>query len=361
MSSSTSLDQRCEAFKKKVAQRLMLADTEIQQLNDYLLSLKAQFTELTDQKARIDNQIQQDVELKEGLRKKKRIMMQAKLAQLDADAQEQIKVLQNNQARIIGELQAEFEESLSQIQKVDQREIGKLQKRYDKQISELETQLERAEDISNYKDRTVNEDLREEKKSAEIMEEQIAQLQELYRQRQEERAQNLMKSKEQLVDCVRALEEGEEEHRQKMDQLKEKLRTDEKEYYDNVKQLKEQYKRQIPPLRKKVSAREKKFKEIQKKIQTFRTDNNNELQPLVNKHEKVKETLFMVTKTAKIQSEKDTKLVETQQKIENLKIVISDRESVLQKEMNINNDLKQRIVRLQFMKRTRQRRETLNL
>ena len=361
MTSSTSLEQRCEAFRKKVAQRLLLADTEIQQLNDYLLSLKAQFTELTDQKTRIDNQIQQNIELKEGLKKKKRIEMQAKLAKLDSETQEQIKILQNHQALIIEDLQAEFQEKLSKIQNTDQKQISKLERQYEIQINELENQLEKAEDIANYQDTTINEDFVDEKKSAEIMEDQIKQLQDLYKQRQEERAQNLQKSKEQLVDCVRALEEGEEAHRQRMDQLKEKLRTDEQEYYNNMKALKESYKKQIPPLRKKVNAKEKKFKEIQKKIQTFREDNNDKLRPLVNKHERVKEALFRVTKSAKIQSQKDTKLIETHQKIENLKLVINERDSVLQRELSLNNDLKQNIVRLQFLRRTKQRRETLNL
>ena len=361
MTSVNSLDQRCGVFRKKVEQRLMLADTEIQQLNDYLLSLKAQFTELTDQKTRIDNQIQQNIELKEGLKKKKRIEDQARLAQLDSVFQQQIKQLQNTQAHTIEALQADFEASLTKIQQCDAKQMKKLNKQYDIQITELEKQLEKAEEDATYVDKTAKADANDEIESSKVMEDQIQQLQDLYIQKQEERAHSLYVAKEQLVECVRALEQNEEEHRLKLEDLKEKLRSDEEEYYQQVQQIKDTYKRQIPPLKKQVRLKEAQFKEIQKQIQYFKTNNDAKLQPLVNKSERVKETLFRVTKAVKIQQERDTKLIEAQSRVANLKLRIRERESVMQRELDLNNELKQKVCRLQFLKKTKQRREALNI
>ena len=341
----------------------MLSDIQIQQLNDYRASLQAQLTELTDQRARFDNYYQQKIELEEGKKKKRRIAMQAKLAQLDSEQQQIVKEMQNQQAQLIEQMQADFEESLTKIQQMDVKQVKQIEKQYGAVIKDLENKLEKYQETNFNEEEDYDDqesEIRYENKSLAISDEQVEQLQQLIKQKQDERASNLMMSKEQLLQCVKTLEENEEEHRTKMNALKKQLCDEEQEYYHKVMSIKEQSKRILPPLKKLFREREQKFKLLQQKISEFKSESDTKMKPLLLKSEAVREKLTSVTRTTR-QIKPKVDIIDVTSKTNEIKAKIKDREAALKWEQDMNNALKQQICKLQFTKQTISRRRSLKL
>ena len=354
-----SLAKRCEIFKRKVEQNLMVADTQIGQLKDYKLTLDAEIIELKDKLYRLKNHIDQEKEFKNGEKQKRQITKQSKLAQMNSEYQAQVLNMQKQQALLVEAMQKDFEASLDKVQKNGQNESLKLEKTYNQQITLLENQLDKTHDsIDQTKSSSDIERYAEEESNA-IMQERIEQLQQQVKEKQEERAKNLQISRDKLQSCVNKIEEDGKAHQDKIDDLKQQLQKLEENFNDKVKQLKDEYQRTIPKLKKKVKDKQVKYNKIKKEVHNFKETHGEELNKLLQETYKMQSDLSYYQRMSVYQTQTLTMKndVDIQQNIEmnemygELQRELKAKEDQLLKEQNLNNDLKRNISRLQFEKK----------
>ena len=353
-----SLAKRCEIFRKKLEQNLMVADMQIGQLKDYQTNLQAEILELKDKLYRFNNQIEQEKELRKGRKQRRRLKHEAQMANLKSEFQSQISNLQQQQVHEIEALQKDFEESLEKIQKDDKTQIEKLEKMYNQQISVLEKSLERTgNSLTQSFDSDDLEKSVEEETNA-IMEKRIDELQQQIKEKQEERAKNLQLSKEKLSNCVQKIEEDENEHKEKLLDLKEKLDKNEENFQEKVKELKDEYQKTIPKLKNFLKEKQIRYRKVKKQVHDSRETHGQELMTLMKETDRVKSELLYYQRTSTFNSiaattrnDNDLKQsIEINTQLGELQRQIKEKENQLIAEQNLNSELKKNIARLRFEK-----------
>lgn len=354
---SFSLERRCKIFQKKLEQNLMIADTQIQQLTEYYTSLQAQNTEISDQITRLDNQYQQKLNIKHGKEIKRRAKLKARLADDKSQYRKEIAELKEAQSLQLQELQDYFEKSLKQLQDADTKEIKDIDNKYNKIIEELEKKLAKTEEeITEMHNETVDE------QSNKIFDNQIQELQNVLAEKNQERVNNLLSSKEKLLDCITSLEENEKEHKLNMDSLREKLTKNESVYKEAVQSLKDEYAKTVSSLKKKIQEKEIEYRKVRKQIHDFKADSTQTMNNLAVTFEKYKQDISHYSKT-KQQTvvNYDTDVVDTDTKTIELRKVVRQKEEILNKEQELNSEFKREICRLRFERRIAKKRASLKL
>ncbi|EAY18392.1 hypothetical protein TVAG_045940 [Trichomonas vaginalis G3] len=344
---SLALERRCQIFQKKLEQNLMIADTQIQQLMDYYTSLEAQNTELSDQITRLDNQFQQEVSIKQGSELRRRAQLKSKLASLKDQYRQEISDLKHAQALQLQEIQKDFENSLQKLQNDDKKQTDKIEKVYNQTITELETTLEKTQ-----QDITIADNEKVDYQTKDIYEAQIQDLQNVLAQKNQERVNNLLSSKQKLLDCVTSLEENEKEHKLKMDQMREKLLQEEAAYKQKIQSIKDSYSSTLGPIKKQITNQENQYRKVKKEIHDFKSEASIQLNNMNTVFERTRQDLTHYSKISQQSTviEKPSANIDTRS--EELRRIVRQKEETLNKEQEINNKLKREICRLRFERRT---------
>ena len=357
---SISLQRRCADFKRKLEQNLMIADTQISQLKEYYASVQSEIVEMKDRIARNENKRQQLIELKEGRKIKRQIEAKSRFVNLQEEHQATLAQIHKEEADEIEALQADFEENLKRIQDNDKKNIDDLEKQYNKKILEMEKQISKLEeDNRKLAEEEDNEEINNEDNENYILEERIAQLEEQINAKQEERANNLLLSKEKLTQCVNRIEDDEAEHKKNLEERKAKLQAIDEDFKEKVQVIKEDYKNTVPKLKKAIKVKQVEYKKLKQKMSETKMLHDSELSKLVSQSDNVKEELshYQYTMRPSQMSSRIDSSIDI--KLEELKRAVSEKENILLNEQNENNDLKRNISRLRFERRLAKKKQQL--
>lgn len=359
---SVAMERRLEQIQSKYQQHVNLNDDEIARLADYLEGVKAEIVETKDKLNRFNYQSTQALQYAHGKKKVEQIQLNTIIARMKADHQSLIQALSQNQAEIVQSINADFEHSLSEMESYSQNKIIEKVTSIDQSIKKIQKQMENfkiaMQESASQEDSSDDMQNITRVQNAEI--ERIKNLENALKEKNKERLGNLMKAKKHLSSCVSTLEELEQEHTLKMEKFKTQLELIDSKYEQKLQADTEVQRKKLDALNKKLMNAENQTEILQKKIDDENAKHQEKMLEIGQNLDQYRSSINSLT-SKPAQSKENKEFQQAILNLDELKIILSEREGVLYQERATNEALKKEINRLRDEALIMQRRTALNI
>jgi chromosome segregation ATPase len=167
--------------------------------------------------------------------------------------------------------------------------------------------------------------------------------------------------KQQLTDCVSTLEQLDHAHSIKIDQFKSKLELVEEKYRKKLTADTEKHRREVRSTRRKIGDVERRVDGVEKEVKKLQQEHLGQMLEVSQSRDEIKMELKAVSAKVAPSRKEISMALQLQEKLDQLKDDLQEKERILQEERNNNQGLKRETSRLRDEARIAQRRAALNL
>lgn len=290
---SHPLERQIQGFQFKIQEAIAIKDEEIDSLSETLVLMKSKIIEIKEEMQSIDQEIETIHSSRESAKRCNQAEYERLVSLKRAQHQELIQQIQASHLNEIDELQNQFSQTLQNAQK-------KSDLAYVDQFRQIERQKETTLAlIDNYRStikqiKSTNEELNSELiEDSQIQtehfqknEQRIELLQQVIKQRNNERLRYLQESTEKLKECLKIIEKMDQDHIKQSNELRKSIEVIDQAYNEEVDSIKEKH-------RVECIVQKEMIKRATKNYQTLKTA----LTKLKNGHgELLKESQFQMQK-----------------------------------------------------------------
>lgn len=355
------MERRLEQLQSQYDLHLNLNEDEITRLAEYLEQVKGDIVEMRDKLNRFKYQSEQAMQEEIGIKMDASIKKKTIISRIQSEHESYIEGMNKHHLNVVQQIHDDFDASLAEIQQNTEAAINQKVSGIDQSIRKVQRQIEIMKNsVQTIQKEEPAEDLQTTSRIQQAELERIKTLESSIKDKNKDRLSNLIKAKENLSRCVATLEDIEHEHRQTMDQYKTKLEALDSNYQQNVQTTMENHKHQLEAIARKVDTAEKAAQAIEKKINE---DTSRHQERMIEMSQNVDQYRSNITSISyKTVQKKETKdLQNALSRVEEVRTLLSERETLLFQERKINDELKREISRLRDEAIIRQRRAALNI
>lgn len=370
---SNLYNRKLEQFQAKLQQNLDLADEEIDRLTQYLQFVKLEIIDTSDQIHRYETQYIQNKQEKSGFQLKMISKKNASLAKMEAEHQNSVVELRKDHIKKMNSLREDFDKSMTDINSQGENVNDKELQQYDLEIKRLEAKINRtstrisgisSENVDDDGDQTSDQLNDEEatylKHSLDLQKQKIKYLQGNIKQRDSERLEALQEAKDQLNHAVSTLENLEAQYLAKMNNYKESLENMDKQYHKNISNLEKGQQKTIIQVKKKLVKYNQRISELRKNIKKTEESQQRKISEMTEKRNNfIAQYTQIANKTIEMPNTEETHEVERQ--LDNLKVLLTQKETELDSARAENQNLKREIGRINHENKMAKRRAALGL
>ena len=228
------IDRQTQLFQYKIQQAILMKDEEIDRLEATLRSLKRQIADAHGTLDELDHEISVQVTSKRSTQHASKVNSKIELAKKNQLHQQKLADLQEQFDMERDEINAQFEHRLSNCRN------GPLKQQLDDVQNEID---ETRNAIESYHQKLqqqvkVTKDFEEgESKEYEDQVNMISQLQKVVELKNQERVDNLLRSKQRLSDCIGLIERMQQQHIQDVAERNRQIEVIDSNYQRSVRQL----------------------------------------------------------------------------------------------------------------------------
>ena len=358
MNESTStkafLNRQVQSFQFKIQQKLILYDEEIERLSNRLNMTKSQVHTEKERIDQLDREISNAHEYKDGELRRKTATFNALLAQAKANYHSQLQAIQSQHMEEITELQNDFEAQLQRFPKTNDANTISSMKQIEDQIEQYR------EKIESYKTQTIKMQKENEKYESSFANPDesidgenlaidfspIEKLQNLIRQRQAERYDNLTQSKQKLSQCIELLETMTNDHLRNISEKQQQIREIEEDYNLNLQRIEEKHRTSMELLKVQLSETEKRTRILLRAAKHLGSTNHKQMMEAIHELDVKKQKSFEITDKDVLEGDERMQRETLKKEINKLKRVLKRREDELQQLQLDNQEIKREIWRL---------------
>jgi chromosome segregation ATPase len=257
------LDRKARAFQFRIQQTLSLRDEEIERLSTHLTTLKSTIL-LSKQRLReLDQEIQDASEYRRGDENRRQATRSAALARFKSSHHQSIQEMQQSQTGEIEHEQELFEQELEAISETGARKLDEAEADLDQAIAKFRGQLQ------GYQREAASIQEHEESVAADMLasidtvgHDAIANLQDMIKQRNTERFQNLQGSRMKLASCVETLDTMGRSHSLAVADRRRALKEIEQRYETDLAKLEERHRPKLARLAQRLGDTQERTKTL---------------------------------------------------------------------------------------------------
>ncbi|OHS99441.1 hypothetical protein TRFO_08367 [Tritrichomonas foetus] len=341
------LNRQIQAFQFKIQQSLTLLDEEIERLANRLTIIKSSIFESRQQIETLSQKIEDTKESNKSESRKRRAEFDILISRKKASHHSQLQSLQNSFLQEIANLQIDFE---SQLQKYPN---GKSSNRFTSSLAQIDEEIEKTKiKIETYRTKTVelrkeNETLQNSGNIENVIDlAPIEHLQKTIEQRQKERYDNLILSREKLQQCVEMLENMVSLHSQEVNEKQIEFKTIEEKYNNELNKLHEKQEMKVLLLNGHLKEAEKRTKSLSKAAHHLEVTNQKQMRETVCDLDKIKQKSFENPDDLLPEKNDRDVLIALRKEVHGMKREMKQKEFLLENAQNENFELKREIWRL---------------
>lgn len=335
-----ALDRQIQEFQFRIQQRLTLYDQEISRLAETLTTLKTKIVESQRTSIKIDEKIQQTIESKESNRKKRQIMRQSLMAQLEAKNNQAKQQLQDQQSKEVEELQKEFELKLEQIS-------SQAGQKSDQESAQLEDEIENAKEILEDLENALEEAKAQREDNSSVTAEQVAEvdqhvieeLRATIKIRNDERMKNLKSSKAKLGECLKIIEDMERRFELTINQKRQQQTQMDQQYEDYKMNMQIEREEQRKEEQERLRQAQRRARKLNNLVSKLEREHQNSLRESVAQWESVRAGKSFIPMSFSNQ-DISTRLLELREAHNKLRVALKKKEKILMIARSDNDTLK---------------------
>lgn len=290
---SKPFERTIQGFQFKIQQAIAIRDEEINRLSETLVTYKSKIVQAKEEIERIEHDIEIAKYTKESLYRCNQASYERKIALKKAQHNELIQSIQKEQAEEIDEMQRQFSETLHDLENhenssyADQFEMIERKKESTlKLINQYQSTIHQFQNNPNPNDMSMDDSFNAE--TIEKKEKRIRELQNIIKQRNEERLQSLLDSKSKLQECMRIIEEMDKEQEEETSKMKKKIDEIEKNYHEQLDEMVDNQKAIRVVQKQKLEQATRQYNSLRKALSKLKSGHQQQLKQTLHEMSQIK-------------------------------------------------------------------------
>lgn len=293
MQISKPLERQIQGFQFKIQQAIAIQDEKINRLSETLVKYKSKIMESKEEIERIEHEIELAKYTKESIYRCNRATYERKIAMKKAQHNELIQSIQKEQADEIDEMQRQFSEILNDLENqkntayTEQFELIEKKKESTlKLITQYQSTIQQIQATSN-QEASLDDSINLE--SVEKKEKRIQELQNIVKQRNEERLQCLLDSKDKLQQCMSIIEKMDKEQESQTSEKRKAIDEIERRYHEELDTMTENHKAIRTVLKQKLEQSSRQYNSLKKALSKLKYGYQQQLKQTLHEMTQIKE------------------------------------------------------------------------
>lgn len=285
------LDRKIETFRFKIQQTLNLEDEKIQRLVDTLNEYKVLIAEQNEKLQRLDNKIINTKEEINSMKRQIRSEFEARLSLISAQHHQIIQNIQERQNEEMNSLQESFQYKLERFTKFSNDQIVEQQESIQNEINKTKNELgELRHRLYEIEDENESINTSYVEQCLDIHHGVINEMQNIVKERNEERKQNLVSSRNKLKECLDMIDEQEKEHQATVSDLRTRLNDIDENYEIASASLSRSHQEMMKKLKSLLAEANQRNQQMQSTVRRLKTKYVAEMQNSVFKVDQLRHT-----------------------------------------------------------------------